>query len=39
MSDNINVLIYNNHANIWKFAAFIIFCIVTKACFLSTIAD
>ena len=25
MSDNIIILIYNNHANIWQFAAFLIF--------------
>ena len=39
MSDNIIILIYNNHANIWQFAALIIFFIVPQACILNYIAD
>ena len=35
MSDNIIILIYNNHANIWQFVSFIVFFIVAKACILN----
>ena len=39
MSDNIIILIYYNHANIWQFAALRIFFIVPQACILNYIAD
>ena len=32
MPANTIILIYNNHANIWKFAVLIIFFIVPQAC-------
>ena len=33
MSDNIIILIYNNHPNIWQFAAFVIFLSLLKLAF------
>ena len=35
MSENIIILIYNNHANIWQFAVLIIFFIVAKVSILN----
>ena len=35
MSDNIIVLIYNNHANIWQFAALMISFLVPQVCILN----
>ena len=35
MSYNIIILIYNKHANIWQFAALMIFFIVPQACILN----